>query len=39
LAAFPDFRGARLLAAQAQGMYWFLVMHKDSARGAATSSA
>jgi NitT/TauT family transport system substrate-binding protein len=29
LAAFPDFRGARLLAAQAQGMYWFLVMHKD----------
>jgi ABC-type nitrate/sulfonate/bicarbonate transport system substrate-binding protein len=29
LAAFPEFRGARLLAAQAQGMYWFLVMHKD----------
>jgi NitT/TauT family transport system substrate-binding protein len=29
LSAFPDFRGARLLAAQAQGMYWFLVMHKD----------
>ncbi len=29
LAAFPRFRGARLLAAQAQGMYWFLVMHKD----------
>ena len=29
LAAFPNFRGARLLAAQAQGMYWFLVMHKD----------
>src|SRR5215469_4037902 len=29
LAAFPDFRGTRLLAAQAQGMYWFLVMHKD----------
>ena len=29
LAAFPDFRGARLLASQAQGMYWFLVMHKD----------
>ena len=29
LAAFPEFRGVRLLAAQAQGMYWFLVMHKD----------
>jgi ABC-type nitrate/sulfonate/bicarbonate transport system substrate-binding protein len=29
LAAFPDFRGTRLLAAQAQGMYWFLVMHTD----------
>jgi ABC-type nitrate/sulfonate/bicarbonate transport system substrate-binding protein len=28
LAAFPDFSGARLLAAQAQGMYWFLVMSK-----------
>jgi NitT/TauT family transport system substrate-binding protein len=35
LAAFPQFRGARLLAAQAQGMYWFLVMHKElkAARG------
>jgi NitT/TauT family transport system substrate-binding protein len=29
LAAFADFRGARLLAAQAQGMYWFLVMRSD----------
>jgi NitT/TauT family transport system substrate-binding protein len=29
LAAFPEFRGARLLAAQAQGMYWFLVMSKE----------
>jgi len=29
LAAFPQFRGARLLAAQAQGMYWFLVMRTD----------
>lgn len=29
LAAFPDWRGVRLLCAQAQGMYWFLVMHKD----------
>jgi NitT/TauT family transport system substrate-binding protein len=26
LAAFPEWRGVRLLAAQAQGMYWFLVM-------------
>ncbi|MFL6797415.1 MAG: ABC transporter substrate-binding protein [Xanthobacteraceae bacterium] len=29
LAAFPKWEGARLLAAQGQGMYWFLVMHKD----------
>jgi NitT/TauT family transport system substrate-binding protein len=29
LAAFPDFRGAKLICAQAQGMYWFLVMHAD----------
>ena len=29
LAAFPDFRGVTLLCAQAQGMYWFLVMHTD----------
>jgi NitT/TauT family transport system substrate-binding protein len=29
LAAFPEFQGARLLASQAQGMYWFLVMHSD----------
>jgi NitT/TauT family transport system substrate-binding protein len=29
LAAFPQFEGAKLLCAQAQGMYWFLVMHKD----------
>jgi ABC-type nitrate/sulfonate/bicarbonate transport system substrate-binding protein len=34
LAAFPAFRGAKLLCAQAQGMYWFLVMHADiGARG------
>ena len=26
---FPEWRGAKLLCAQAQGMYWFLVMHKD----------
>lgn len=29
LSAFPEWRGARLLCAQAQGMYWFLVMHAD----------
>jgi ABC-type nitrate/sulfonate/bicarbonate transport system substrate-binding protein len=31
LAAFPDWQGVKLLCAQAQGMYWFLVMHKDLA--------
>src|SRR5271154_2199005 len=32
---FPEWRGARLLCAQAQGMYWFLVMRADlgAARG------
>jgi NitT/TauT family transport system substrate-binding protein len=29
LSAFPDWQGVRLLCAQAQGMYWFLVMHAD----------
>ena len=29
LAAFPRWEGVKLLCAQAQGMYWFLVMHKD----------
>jgi len=29
LAAFPEWQGAKLLCAQAQGMYWFLVMHAD----------
>ena len=29
LSAFPRFRGAKLICAQAQGMYWFLVMHSD----------
>ncbi|MGA2894614.1 MAG: ABC transporter substrate-binding protein [Xanthobacteraceae bacterium] len=35
LAAFPQFRGVKLICAQAQGMYWFLVMHADlhAARG------
>lgn len=29
LAAFPEWKGVRLLGALAQGMYWFLVMHAD----------
>lgn len=29
LAAFPEWRGVKLLCAQAQGMYWFLVMRSD----------
>ena len=29
LAAFPQWEGVKLICAQAQGMYWFLVMHKD----------
>ncbi|HEX3503312.1 MAG TPA: ABC transporter substrate-binding protein [Xanthobacteraceae bacterium] len=29
LAAFPRFQGAKLIAAQAQGMYWFLIMRAD----------
>jgi NitT/TauT family transport system substrate-binding protein len=29
LAAFPEWRGAKLIAAQSQGMYWFLVMRSD----------
>ena len=31
LAAFPAWRGCKLLCAQAQGMYWFLVMRSDLA--------
>src|SRR5262252_8691323 len=31
LAAFPEWRGVKLICAQAQGMYWFLVMHTDFA--------
>lgn len=31
LSAFPQWRGAKLLCAQGQGMYWFLVMHRDLA--------
>jgi ABC-type nitrate/sulfonate/bicarbonate transport system substrate-binding protein len=27
LAAFPQWQGVKLICAQAQGMYWFLVMH------------
>jgi NitT/TauT family transport system substrate-binding protein len=35
LSAFPQWQGVKLLCAQAQGMYWFLVMHVDTwaARG------
>src|ERR1700682_3025856 len=29
LAAFPRWKGVKLLCAQGQGMYWFLVMHSD----------
>ena len=29
LAAFPEWQGAKLLCAQGQGMYWFLVMRSD----------
>ena len=29
LAAFPDWQGVKLLCAQSQGMYWFLVMRAD----------
>jgi NitT/TauT family transport system substrate-binding protein len=29
LAAFPEWQGVKLLAAQSQGMYWFLVMRAD----------
>lgn len=29
LAAFPEWNGVKLLGAQAQGMYWFLVMRSD----------
>jgi ABC-type nitrate/sulfonate/bicarbonate transport system substrate-binding protein len=31
LAAFPNWEGVKLICAQAQGMYWFLVLHKDFA--------
>ncbi|MFB9127547.1 ABC transporter substrate-binding protein [Paraburkholderia dipogonis] len=29
LAAFPEWKGVKLLCAQGQGMYWFLVMRSD----------
>jgi NitT/TauT family transport system substrate-binding protein len=31
LAAFPEWEGVKLICAQAQGMYWFLVMRADFA--------
>ena len=33
LAAFPQWDGVKLLCAHAQGMYWFLVMHRDFRAG------
>jgi NitT/TauT family transport system substrate-binding protein len=33
LAAFPQWDGVKLLCAQGQGMYWFLVMRADLYRG------
>src|SRR5437868_10781683 len=33
LAAFPEWEGVKLLCAQAQGMYWFLVMLADLGAG------
>lgn len=35
LSTFPSWRGVKLIAAQGQGMYWFLVMRRDldAARG------
>lgn len=33
LAAFPQWDGVKLVCAQAQGMYWFLVMRSDLAAG------
>jgi NitT/TauT family transport system substrate-binding protein len=29
LLAFPEWQGAKLICAQSQGMYWFLVMRRD----------
>lgn len=29
LAAFPEWNGVKLLCAQGQGMYWFLILHAD----------
>jgi ABC-type nitrate/sulfonate/bicarbonate transport system substrate-binding protein len=29
VSAFPQWQGVKLICAQAQGMYWFLVMHKE----------
>jgi ABC-type nitrate/sulfonate/bicarbonate transport system substrate-binding protein len=39
LAAFPQWQGVKLICAQAQGMYWFLVMHKDFAAKRGDASA
>jgi ABC-type nitrate/sulfonate/bicarbonate transport system substrate-binding protein len=31
VSAFPEWEGVKLICAQGQGMYWFLVMHNDLA--------
>jgi len=31
LSAFPGWKGVKLICAQARGMYWFLVLHRDLA--------
>src|ERR1700712_5451790 len=33
LAAFPQWQGVKLICAQAQGMYWFLVVHAGFGAG------
>src|SRR5580704_2889955 len=33
LAAFPEWQGVKLLCAQGQGMYWFLVMRSGAGVG------
>jgi NitT/TauT family transport system substrate-binding protein len=33
LGAFPQWQGIKLLCAQAQGIYWFLVMHREFGAG------
>jgi NitT/TauT family transport system substrate-binding protein len=39
LTAFPGWKGAKILCAQSQGMYWFLVMRTGLAKGRGDTSA